>query len=48
MVDQPKRVATDPGVGHKIAAAAGGAAASLAAKKLVAKLFRDEGAKKQP
>jgi len=45
MVDQPKRVATDPGVGRKIVAAAGGAAASLAAKKLVAKFFRDQRAK---
>lgn len=47
MVAQPKRVATDPGVGHKIAAAAGGAAASLAAKKLVAKFFREQGSKPQ-
>jgi hypothetical protein len=45
MVDQPKRVATDPGVGRKIVAAAGGAAASLAAKKLVGKFFREEAAK---
>jgi hypothetical protein len=45
MVDQPKRVATDPGVPRKIVAAAGGAAASLIAKKLVAKFFREERAK---
>jgi hypothetical protein len=42
MVAKPNRVATDPGVGRKIAAAAGGAAASLTAKKLVGRLFREE------
>ena len=42
MVAKPNRVATDPGVGRKIVAAAGGAAASLTAKKLVGKLFREE------
>src|SRR5205085_1679329 len=41
MVAKPNRVATDPGVGRKIAAAAGAAAASLTAKKLVAKAFRE-------
>jgi len=46
MVAKPNRVATDPGVGRKIAAAAGAAAASLAAKKLVAKAFREDSAKK--
>jgi hypothetical protein len=42
MVAKPNRVATDPGVGRKIAAAAGGAAASLTAKRLVGKLFREQ------
>jgi hypothetical protein len=47
MVAQPNRVATDPGVGRKIVAAAGGAAASLTAKKLVAKFFREQASKQQ-
>lgn len=37
MVAKPSRVATDLGVGRKIAAAAGTAAASMLAKKLVAR-----------
>ena len=40
MIDQPKRVATDRGVGLRIAAAAGGAAASVAAKKVAGRLLR--------
>ena len=47
MVAKPNRVATDPGVGRKIVAAAGGAAASLAAKKLVAKVFREQASKQE-
>ena len=47
MVAKPNRVATDPGVGRKILAAAGGAAASLAAKKLVAKAFRERASKQE-
>jgi hypothetical protein len=42
MVDKPKRVANDPGVGRKIAAAAGGAAASLVAKRLVKQLLPEK------
>lgn len=42
MVAKPNRVATDQGVGRKIVAAAGAAAASLTAKKLVARAFRDQ------
>jgi hypothetical protein len=40
MVAKPNRVATDQGVGRKIVAAAGAAAASLTAKKLVGRAFR--------
>jgi hypothetical protein len=45
MVAKPNRVATDQGVGRKIVAAAGATAASLAAKKLVAKAFRERASK---
>ena len=47
MVARPNRVATDPGVGRKIVAAAGGAAASLTAKKLVGKFFREQASRRQ-
>ena len=47
MVAKPNRVATNPGVGRRIVAAAGGAAASLAAKKLVAKVFREQASKQE-
>jgi hypothetical protein len=42
MVAKPNRVATDQGVGRKIVAAAGAAAASLTAKKLVGRAFRQQ------
>lgn len=45
MEANPHRVATDPGVGRRIAATAGGAVATIAVKRLAAKLFHDKKAK---
>ncbi len=41
MVDQPGRVANNPGLGRKIVGAGGAAAASVIAKKLAGNLLRE-------
>lgn len=44
MVDKPSRVANEPGVGRKIAAAAGAAAASALAKRVMARALEQRSA----